>query len=382
MYKKVVSFILVSIVMLSGFVIRPASAVNDKPNISATAAVLYCPDTGEVLFEKNKDQKRLIASITKIMTTIITLEQAEVDNKEVTFGPSMYAEGSSMYLKDGNIIRLSELAKGMMMVSGNDAANAAAIAIGGSKEGFAKLMNDKAKQIGMKNSHFVTPSGLDADEHYSTAYDMALLMAYAMENEKFAELTGSKSQTYTLKDETGEVSSTIYNQNKLLKMYDYCIGGKTGYTISAGRTLVSCAEKNGVRLIAVTLEDRDDWNDHINLYEYGFSLISSVELDDTDENISLKVVGSNIDSVNVTSRENSKVVISASDKNKIERIIELPSFVYAPIKSGESVGKVIYKLYGEVIAENELIATENIEYLFVNSSQIDKVKDFISGIFS
>lgn len=382
MYKRVISFAVLSVFMLSALFINPVSAVSDKPSISATTAVLYCPDTGEILFEKDKDEKRPIASITKIMTTIITLEQAEVDNKEVTFGPTMYAEGSSMYLKDGYVIRLSELAKGMMMVSGNDAANAAAIAIGGSIEGFAEKMNNKAKQIGMTNSNFVTPSGLDADEHYSTAYDMALLMAYAIENEKFAEITGSKSQTYNFKDETGENTQTIYNQNKLLNMYEYCIGGKTGYTMKSGRTLVSCAEKDGVRLIAVTLEDRDDWNDHINLYEYGFSMISATELDDTNANVSLPVVGSNINSVNVTSKEKSKVVVSAEDKKNIERIVELPNFIYAPVKAGTTVGKVVYKLNGEVIAENQLITTESIEYLFVDSGQINKTKSFISDIFS
>lgn len=366
--------------MFSLCIFKATDASADTPQVSASSAILYCPDTGEILYEKSKDEKRAIASITKIMTTIITLEAAAADDKEVTFTKDMYAEGSSMYLKDGYTLRLSDLAKGMMMVSGNDAANAAAIAIGGSFEGFAEIMNNKAKQIGMQNSHFVTPSGLDADEHYSTAYDMALLMAYAMENEDFEEITGSESQMVNFINPAE--STSYHNQNKLLKLYEYCIGGKTGFTSNAGRTLVSCAEKNGLRLIAVTLNDGDDWNDHINLYDYGFSVLSAVEYDDTNVNISVPLVGSNIDSVNISSNEKVSVILSANNNNKVERTVELPNFIYAPIRKGDEVGKVVYKLNGEVIAENTLIATENIEYMFVDSSEIDKVKDFISDIFS
>lgn len=170
-----------------------------------------------------------MASTTKIMTTLITLEHAQANNKEVTFNKNMVAEGSSMYLKEGYKLRLSDLATGMMTVSGNDAANASAISISGSVEEFSKLMNDKAKQIGMSSTHFVTPSGLDDDNHYSTAVDMAHLMNYAMSNNDFAQLTAKKNVKVDYISPK-DMSITYGNHNRLLSLYQYCNGGKTGFT--------------------------------------------------------------------------------------------------------------------------------------------------------
>lgn len=182
------------------------------------------------------------ASTTKIMTSLITLEEAASCNSEVTFKQEMVAEGSSMYLKVGEKVRLSDLASGMMMASGNDAANAAAYTISGSPEKFSQRMNEKAKQIGMTNTNFVTPSGLDDDNHYSSAKDMALLMSYALENDDFANLTAKKSVTVEFLEPKSK--KTAYaNHNRLLSLYPYCTGGKTGYTTVAGRCLVSSAKK-------------------------------------------------------------------------------------------------------------------------------------------
>ncbi len=188
--KRFVSVVTVLCICLLSFSIK-ASALS----VSAQSAVLYCADNNEVYFSKNENKRMRPASTTKIMTALLTLEYAEKDNKQVKFTEDMIAEGSSMYLKLGEVVTLRDLAVGIMLCSGNDAANAAAISISGSKEKFAKLMTERAHKIGMKHTNFITPSGLDDKDHYTTAYDMALLMAKAMENSDFKRLTSLKSET-------------------------------------------------------------------------------------------------------------------------------------------------------------------------------------------
>ena len=190
---------------------------------SAQCAILMDADSGEILYEKNADKKCAVASITKIMTAVIALEYAAENDKAVRFTPEMAAEGSSMYLKNGEILKLSEIVKGMMAVSGNDAANAAAFTVAGSIEGFSALMNEKAKQLGMKNTNFVTPSGLDDENHYSTARDMALLCCYAMKNDDFKKIVSQKSIDVSYIFPEGK-TQTCVNHNKLLSTYKGCIG--------------------------------------------------------------------------------------------------------------------------------------------------------------
>lgn len=236
-----------------------------KPGVSAINAVLMDESTGEVLFEKKAHEKQKIASITKIMTAIIAIESGKMNETVKASKRAVYTEGSSIYLEQGERMLLNDLVYGLMLRSGNDAAVAISEHVGGSLEGFVHLMNEKARWIGMTNTQFENPSGLDGEEHYSTAYDMALLMRYAMDNKIFEKIT--KTEMY--KSDTREYAWK--NKNKLLTaFYEYCTGGKTGYTKSAGRTLVSTASKDGVDLIVVTLQDPNDWIDHINLYEWGF----------------------------------------------------------------------------------------------------------------
>ncbi len=237
----------------------------------AEAAILYCPDRNEILYGHDIHSRRAIASITKIMTAVVALEYAAKKDIDVKITPAVYAEGSSLYLKENEVLRLTELVKGMMAVSGNDAANAVALAVGGSFEGFAAKMNQKAAQLGMKNTHFVTPSGLDSEQHYSTAYDMALLCTYAMNMPAFAEIVSERNVEVKYvfpEDKTAKLT----NHNRLLSICESCKGIKTGYTSKAGRTLTSCAEREGIRLIIVTLGDRNDWDDHCRLYDQGFRM--------------------------------------------------------------------------------------------------------------
>ncbi len=341
------------------FSVSSVNAVGESiPEVSAVSAILYCPDNNEILYEKSAHKKMAIASITKIMTAIIALES---EDKEVKFAYNMIAEGSSMYLKVGDVIKISELVKGMMMVSGNDAANAIAIALGGSKEKFADMMNEKADSLGMKDTHFVTPSGLDDEMHYSTAYDMALLCSYAMENEAFRNIVSQKSMSVEFVSPNGQ--RMIYrNHNKLLSMYDGCIGIKTGFTKKAGRTLTSCAEKDGVRLIAVTLNDGNDWNDHMSLYDYGFSQIERICLCDSERIFEMPVVGSKKQSIKVIPKENCYVSVLKKDSDKITEKVCMPHFVYAPVEKGMTIGEVKYYLDDRIIGETELMTGENCLY--------------------
>ncbi|WAA13805.1 D-alanyl-D-alanine carboxypeptidase [Fervidibacillus halotolerans] len=238
--------------------------------IQSNAAIIMDEKTGRVFFEKNAHKKTRIASITKIMTAIIAIESGQLDETVTVSKRATKTEGSSIFLQPLEKIKLEDLVYGLMLRSGNDAAVAIAEHVGGSLEGFVFLMNEKAEQIGMKNTHFANPHGLDDHkDHYSTAYDMAQLTKYAMKNEKFREIFGTK--VYYAPDPNGEWDRKWVNKNRLLTgLYKYSTGGKTGYTKLAKRTLVSTAEKNGMELIVVTLNtpSQTDWNEHIALFEY------------------------------------------------------------------------------------------------------------------
>ena len=242
------------------FCITPAVA--EALEVSATAAVLMDADMGQVLYEKNGDRQMLIASTTKIMTALVVLEHAAPDDV-ITVTPDHMAEGSSMYLRAGETVRVEELLYGLLLCSGNDAALALTECAGGLTP-FVALMNEKAAALGMARTSFANPNGLDADGHYSTARDMAVLAAAAMENPTFRRICSSRSVTIGQR--------TMENHNRLLRQMEGCIGLKTGYTQAAGRTLVSCTEREGCRLVAVTLQDGNDWADHAALYDYGFRL--------------------------------------------------------------------------------------------------------------
>lgn len=249
-------------------------------DISAHNAVLMDQKTGQVLYEKKAHDIQSVASITKLMTAIIAIESGKMDEIAVTSRRAIYTEGSSIYLEQGERMSIKDLVYGLMLRSGNDAAVVISEHIGGSVEGFVYLMNEKAQWLGMNNTNFDNPHGLESDNHYSTAYDMALLMRYAMNHQTFLEI----SNTETYKSDTR--SYAWLNKNKLLtSLYKYCTGGKTGFTRKAGRTLVTSANKNDIDLIAVTLNAPDDWNDHIHMYEWGFNNNQSQTKYQNNENI-------------------------------------------------------------------------------------------------
>ncbi|MED4204264.1 D-alanyl-D-alanine carboxypeptidase family protein [Neobacillus mesonae] len=270
--KQIVFLLLITLV----FVNIPQK-VDASIGVSAASAVLIEQESGRILFEKEAHTKRRIASITKIMTAILAIESGKLDRTVTVSDRAVRAEGSSVYLKPGQKIKLEDLVYGLMLRSGNDTAVAIAEYVGGSVEGFAYLMNQKAKEIGMVNTHFANPHGLDDHEnHYSTAYDMALLTRYAMENKTYQKISGTKVHRAPNPNEAWDYKWN--NKNRLLNLYKYCTGGKTGFTKRAKRTLVTTATKGEMDLIAVTLNAPDDWNDHISMYEYGFQQYDMAEV--------------------------------------------------------------------------------------------------------
>ena len=228
-----------------------------------------------------------MASTTKIMTTLLTIESGNLDTEFMVDSQAIHVEGSSMGLQENDIVTKRALCYGMLLPSGNDAANASAVAVAGSIPAFAELMNRRAAEIGMTRTCFVTPSGLEGTGHGASAADMALLTREALRNETFREICCQASAR--VKFGNPPYQRTLYNSNKLLRMYDGVIGVKTGFTDEAGRCLVSACERNGVTLICVTLNDRDDWNDHMHLYDYGFTQVSPVTLEIPE--VTQKLVG-------------------------------------------------------------------------------------------
>ena len=235
---------------------------------TANSTIVMDLDSGRILYEKNANQKRLIASITKIMTAIVAIEEGDLTEK-ITVGEevlSMY--GTNIYVEVGEKMKLRDLLYGLLLRSGNDASVVIAKAIAGSEEKFVNLMNKKAQEIGMKNTIFKNPHGLDEEtENYSTAYDMALLSKYAYKNKTYRNIVSTDKYEVS----TGKKTYLWYNRNKLLTTYEYCTGGKNGYTPRAGKTLVTTASKKGLNLTIVTLSDGDIYNNHIDLYEDFFS---------------------------------------------------------------------------------------------------------------
>ena len=331
------------------------------PEVSAQSAVVLTADTGTVLFEKDGHTPRPVASTTKIMTALLALEAAqEQGDPLVDITQEMVAvEGSSMGLQAGDSISLTGLAAGMLLASGNDAANAAALYLDGSLESFAARMNQRAAALGMEDTHFVTPSGLDGEDaqglgHLSTAYDMALLARAALEDQAFRQLCSSPSLAVEFAEPVKRVTYT--NHNKLLAQYQGCVGVKTGFTKEAGRCLVSAAERDGALLIAVTLNAPNDWEDHAALLDYGFSQVEPYQLAGGDVRLTVPVVGSPVEAVSLRGSNGGEVTLPLGQGAQVERVVRVPKFLYAPVEAGEQVGEICWYLEGQLLGSAPLTA--------------------------
>lgn len=313
---------------------------------SASSAILMDVDSGRVLYEQNADAKMLIASTTKIMTALVAIEEGNLSDTVKVSREAAWTEGSSMYLKEGEELTLETLLYGLLLCSGNDAAVAIAEHIAGSEAGFAQLMNEKAEELGMTGSSFANPNGLDHEDHYSTARDMARLACAAVNNETLVRIASTKSVTIG--------GRTMSNHNKLLNLVEGCIGLKTGYTQAAGRTLVSCAERNGQRLVAVTLQDGNDWADHENLLVYGFAAFPASHAAVPGQILATApVLGGASDTVPLAAASGFSWPLAEGEK--LETELELTGPLTAPVTAGTAAGEAVFTVDGQEVGRVQLV---------------------------
>ncbi len=318
---------------------------------SAQRAVVIDALSLEVIYAKNENDECSIASTTKIMSALIACESGKMDETvEITFD-MVNTHGSLLGLREGDKITLYDLVAGMLLPSGNDAANAVALYLTDSFEEFSAMMNKKASELGLYNSYFVTPSGLDEGDHHSTAYDMAVLTAYALKNEYFSEICALSKYDVTINGE----KLTVYNHNKLLSSMDSCVGVKTGYTDKAGRCLVSAFSENGHTFVCVTFNAPDDWNDHKKLYEYANKQYQSAEISDA---FYVLTVGGEKNSV----KGEYSASVSVLNKNEITVELYAFPFIYAPVKQGDEIGKAVIKYKEKELLTVPVTACENVNY--------------------
>lgn len=318
--------------------------------ISAQSAVVLDGLTGECLYAKNADAQRPMASTTKIMTAITAIEMGDLDRTYTVKREYTLVEGSSMYLREGEVLSLRETLYGLMLMSGNDAALAVAGECGG-QEAFVAAMNEKARDLGLVHTHFDNPNGLDGETHYTTARELARLTAYAMRNETFREIVSTERYTAG--------GRTMVNHNKLLRLYEGAVGVKTGYTKRAGRCLVSAAERDGRRLIAVTLQAPDDWNDHIALLENAFGQYQKDTLAEVGKPVCTVPVQSGwLRRIALHAAETVSVSLTAAERERLETVRRGRRFLYAPVAAGDPCGELVWLLDGTEIARVGLIAGE------------------------
>lgn len=352
--KKLLVFILTFFLAVSGN--NFLAYAENKPEISAKSAVLISADTGETIYSLNAGEKLPMASTTKIMTTLLCLESGNLDEEFIVDSDAIKVEGSSMGLVEGDIVTKYALCCGMLLPSGNDAANATAVKLAGSLENFAVMMNERAEQIGMSKTYFVTPSGLEGEGHGASAYDMALLAREALKNDTFREICSK--QSIQVKFGNPPYERWLKNTNKLLSMYDGVYGVKTGFTDEAGRCLVSACERDGKNLICVTLNDRNDWNDHISLYDYGFSHVNLCEYKISDD-FYVNLAGSSEDKIKLLPPENPEICTADGNSEFFSCKIKTPIFVYAPVEKGEQCGELSVMYKGREVRTIPLYADKN-----------------------
>ena len=320
--------------------------------VSANSAILMDVQSGRILYKKNEHDRSLIASTTKIMTALVVCEHCNVLDRMTIPQEAVGIEGSSLYLKEGEILTIQELLYGMMLRSGNDAATALAIYCGGTIEGFAELMNDTARKLGMKDSHFVNPHGLDSPDHYSTAHDLAILAAYAMQNPIFQKTVSAKSI------QIGE--RYITNHNKLLWRFSGADGVKTGYTKAAGRILVSSAVREGRRLVAVTINASDDWNDHVTMLESGFREYTADSIITRGQFVAeTEIVSGTESSVDLLADASFSYPLRKDEKVTVQ--VRNRGLVYAPISEGDWAGYAYVCLGDTVVGKIPLVYGQSVE---------------------
>ena len=330
--RLILAIILVFAILLINFPVR--AKASSALSVNARAAAILEPSTGEMLYSKNADAPLPMASTTKIMTALVAIEREDLDREITVDSRAVGIEGSSAYLRGGERLTLSDLLYALMLQSANDAAAAIAYHFADSIEAFADLMNDKASRLGLKSTHFTNPHGLDDDGHFTTAEDLAKIAAAALKYPEFREIVSTKIKRV----EKPGFSRVFVNHNKLLSRYDYCIGVKTGFTKKCGRCLVSAAERDGITLIAVTLDCPDDWREHDRMLDFGFNILERTVLVKKDTFLhSLPVIGGDADTA-VLSPLSDIFLIKRKTDPAPKAELELPRYLTAPVQAGTVVG--------------------------------------------
>ena len=325
-----------------------------EQEVRAEAAVVMDADNGRLLYAQNPDKRLANASTTKIMTALLTLEEPEQDRYFTVDPDAIRAEGTTMGLQPGDSVTLHQLAAGMLLPSGNDAAGAAAVEIAGSEEAFVRRMNRRAEELGLTNTQYRNPSGLDAPGHYSSARDLATLAAHALENEDFADIVSQQEMRMAFGNPP--YNRSIYTTNKLLERYPPAIGVKTGYTEDAGLCLVTAAEQDGTQLIVVTLNGKDDVNTHRQLYEHFFPLLARVDLSGFTDDLFVPVTGGVREQVQAVPAAEPRAALLEWEYDTLVREVELPRFVYAPVQAGQVLGEIRLLSGDKVVWQSTLVA--------------------------
>lgn len=373
--KKVFSC-LCSVLLLSALSLQAFAKTNEQPltlspvsleeyplyqkeDRSASAYIVMEATTGRVLYGKNIHERLAMASTTKIIGALMVLEQENLDEYFMVDSDAIQVEGSSMGLTEGDLVSLYSLACGMMLPSGNDAANAAGVRLYGSIDGFVEAMNQKAEQLGLSDTHYVTACGLDAPDHYSTAFDLAKLTRIALQNEDFAYICSQSNMKVKFGDPPYE--RWLKNYNRLLELYPDCIGVKTGFTDDAGRCLVSAAERDGMTLICVTLNAQDDWNLHASLYDKCFESYSMTPLPDIPSSITLagdKLQENGIESeLMLKPAYEASVPLKAGESARLTATVLCEPFAYAPAQLGRVYAQTLFSLDGYPLCSVPMVAS-------------------------
>jgi D-alanyl-D-alanine carboxypeptidase len=346
----------------------------DTGMTNAKSSSLYNVNTKTFLYRDNSEIKLPMASTTKIVTALIAIETLDPDEIIKVPKDATGIEGSSIYLKEGDKISVSDLIYSVLLQSANDAATVLALRISGDVDSFADKMNERVSSLGLSNTHFENPHGLDSSQHYTTAYDLALIASEALNNEQFRKITSTYKHTFKIGDET----RTIVNHNKLIKLYDGCIGVKTGFTKKCGRCLVGAAERDGLSFITVTIDAPSDWNDHALMLDFGYDTLEKVMLADVGEySYELGVVGGKDEKITVT---NTTSLSYIKDRNKgvIDRHVRLVQFAEAPVTPSDTLGEVIFTLDGREIGRISLYPCECVEKA-KSEGLLKKLKSIFDG---
>lgn len=365
--------------------LETAGNINEEPKLNARAAIIYDRTTNEVIWGKNENDKKAMASTTKIMTAIVVLEKANLNDVVTISKKAAGTSGSRLKLSEGDKVTVNDLLYGLMLRSGNDAAVALAEHVGGNIESFAELMNNKAKEIGLVSTHFVTPHGLDDENHYTTAYELAILTDYALKNETFAKIVNTKNTIINING----VNRSIYNTNELLGYTEGVNGVKTGFTNNAGRCLVTSCTRNQNQIITVVLgcdTKKQRTLDSSKLIEYAFSNYKIIDLEEKIEKEFENWKQINLNRIYINKAKTSEIEVKLGDiqKNKTvikneeeEDILVEINAIYnyeAPINKEAKIGNIIVKNKDKIIETIDILCNKDIERKSVKDYLVQMVQ--------